>query len=361
MIDGLTLGELAKQIRHEHKAKADFVAPTNRLTYQPNDRLGELIWKVGHDHHEAEPTRHCFRQICERSGIPTKYADRMADGHGELLATNINHWWKAAPEKRMLRTLKNGSSVARAFVSDIYRPLDNYDLAEVILPKLVDAGCEVISSQITETRLYIQAATPRMELDLNALRAKNVRLKDVDPVQAGIVISNSEVGAGSLAMDELLWRLSCLNGMIAARVMRRHHVGRRSDPLFEMEDAARYYSDKTKELDDRVFWNKVRDVVDGMFNMDKFTSLCQKFADGASVKIDGSEAVELVTKRFDLVEDEKNSVLNHLIEGGELNVFGLANAVTRASSDVSSYDRAVELERIGGEIIALPHTTWELN
>jgi hypothetical protein len=285
----------------------------------------------------------------------------MADGHGELLATNINHWWKAAPEKRMLRTLKNGSSVARAFVSDIYRPLDNYDLAEVILPKLVDAGCEVISSQITETHLYIQAATPRMELDLNALRAKNVRLKDVDPVQAGIVISNSEVGAGSLAMDELLWRLSCLNGMIAARVMRRHHVGRRSDPLFEMEDAARYYSDKTKELDDRVFWNKVRDVVDGMFNMDKFTSLCQKFADGASVKIDGSEAVELVTKRFDLVENEKNSVLNHLIEGGELNVFGLANAVTRASTDAANYDRAVELERIGGEIIALPHTTWELN
>jgi len=361
MIDGLTLPQLAKQIKHEHEAKADFVAPTNRLTYQPNDRLGELMWQVDKKTYEAEPTRHCFRQICERSGIPTKYADRMANGHGDLLASNINHWWQMEPEKRMIRTLVNGSSSARAFVSDIYRPLDNYDLAEVILPKLVDAGCEVISSQITETRLYIQAATPRMELDLNALRKANAKLSEIDPVQAGIVISNSEVGAGSLAMDELIWRLSCLNGMIAARVMRRHHVGRRSDPLFEMEDAARYYSDKTKEMDDRVFWNKVRDVVDGMFDMEKFTSLCQKFADGASVKISGSEAVEEVTRRFQLVETEKNSVLNHLIEGGELNVFGLANAVTRASSDVSSYDRAVELERIGGEIIALPANTWELN
>ena len=261
----------------------------------------------------------------------------------------------------MLRTLMNGASIGRAFVSESYRPLDNYDLAEVILPKLQDVGCEVISSQITETRLYIQAATPRMELDLNALRERKARLDEIDPVQAGIVISNSEVGAGSLAMDQLLWKLSCLNGMIAARVMRRHHVGRRQDPFFEMEEAAEYYSDRTKEMDDRVFWNKVRDVVDALFDMGRFETLCQKFADSASVKISGTEAVEEITKRFQLVEHEKNSVLNHLIEGGELNVFGLANAVTRASTDSPSYDRAIELERIGGDIIELPKSTWELN
>jgi hypothetical protein len=358
MIEGMTLSQLAKQIKHEKEAKHDFRAPTNRLHFSDD---GNVEWKVGKQEYEATPTRHCLRQICERSNIPSKYADRMIEHAPDLLATNVNHWWQNAPEKRMVRTLMNGESIARAFVSEQYRPLDNYDLAEVILPKLTEVGCEVISSQITETRLYIQAATPRIELDLNALRAKRVRLDEVDPVQAGIVISNSEVGAGSLSMDQLIWRLNCLNGMIGSRVMRRTHIGRRSDPLFEMEEAAEYYSDETKEMDDRVLWNKVRDVVTGMFDLGHFESLCQKFADSASVKISGTEAVEEITRRFQLVETEKNSILNHLIEGGELNVFGLANAVTRTSSDVESYDRAIELERIGGEIIELAPTVWALN
>jgi hypothetical protein len=361
MIEGKTLPQLAAQIKHEREAKHDFRAPTTQLRYEPNDRMGEIAWKVGKTRYEAEPTNHCMRQICERSGIPKQYADKMTGDNCELLAQNVNWWWQHAPEKRMLRTLMNGESIARAFVSEIYRPMDNYDLAEVVLPKLEQVGCKVLSSQITETRLYIQAATPRMELDLNALRKSGKRLSEIEPVQAGIVISNSEVGAGSLSLDRMLYFLSCFNGAIAARAFRRHHVGRRGDALFELEEAAEYYSDKTKEMDDRVLWNKVRDVVDGMFTMDGFTSLVQKFADAGNVRIDATEAIEEITKRFQLVEGEKNSVLNHLIEGGDLSVYGLSAAVTRASTDVESYDRAVELERVGGEIIELPQTIWSNN
>jgi hypothetical protein len=361
MKQGQTLQQLAAQIKHEREAKHDFRAITSKLQYQPNDRFGEISWKVGHDVYVAEPTRHCLGQIASRSNIPSKYVDRMTGEHSQLLADNVNWWWQHAPEKRMLRTLLNGEQIARAFVSERYRAIDNYDLAEVILPKLNEVGCEIISAQITETRLYIQAATPRMELDLNALRARHAKLSEVDPVQAGICISNSEVAAGALNLDQLIWKLSCLNGQIASRAFRRSHIGRGRDPLFELEEAAEYYSDETKEMDDRVLWNKVRDVVDGLFDMGRFTTLCQKFADSASVKISGVEAVEEITTRFKLQEGEKNSIFNHLIEGGELNVFGLANAVTRASTDVESYDRAVELERIGGEIIELPQTTWELN
>src|SRR5215469_144550 len=360
MKEGKSLAELAKQIKHEREAKHDFIAPTSHLQFTHD---GNVAWQVGSTEYEATPTRHCLGQICARSGIPKQYADRMIEAGGqELLANNVNWWWENQPEKRMLRTLLNGEAVARAFVSDMYRPLDNHDLAEIVLPKLEQVGCRVLSSEITETRLYIQAATPRMELDLNALRAKNVRLKDVDPVQAGIVISNSEVGQGALAMDRLLYFLSCLNGAIAARVMRRHHVGRRfSDPLLELENAAEYYSDKTKQLDDIVFWNKVRDVVDAMFDMTHFETLCQKFANASSVPIKAVEAIEEVTTRYKLQENEKNSVLDHLIKGGELSVYGLSAAVTRASTDVESYDRAVELERIGGDIIELPAKVWSLS
>jgi hypothetical protein len=358
MKEGKTLAELAKQITHEREAKHDFRASTSQLEY---DSVGAIAWEVGDKSYRAEPTRHCLRQICERSGIPVKYADKMSGENAPLLSANINWWWQHAPEKRMLRTLLNGESTARAFVSERYRAMDNHDLAEVILPKLADVGCEVLSSQITETRLYIQAATPRMELDLNKLRTSGRKLNEIEPVQAGIVISNSEVGAGALSLSPMLYFLTCFNGAIAARGMHRNHVGRRGDSLFELEEAAEYYSDKTKEMDDRVLWSKVRDVVDGMFTMDGFTSIVQKFAAAGSVRIDAPKAIEEISTRYGLLETEKTSVLNHLIEGGDLSVYGLSSAVTRASTDVESYDRAVELERVGGDIIELPQTIWSNN
>ena len=41
-----------------------------------------------------------------------------------------------------------------------------------------------------------------------------VEVKQGDTVQAGIIISNSEVGLGSLSLRTFLYRLVCLNGMI---------------------------------------------------------------------------------------------------------------------------------------------------
>jgi len=40
---------------------------------------------------------------------------------------------------------------------------------------------------------------------------------------------------------------------------------------------------------------------------------------------------------------------------GDSSRYGLINAVTAASKIAKSYDRATELERIGGEILSLPH------
>jgi hypothetical protein len=39
--------------------------------------------------------------------------------------------------------------------------------------------------------------------------------------------------------------------------------------------------------------------------------------------------------------------------------WGLANAVTRAAQDVESYDRATELEALGGDVVILPAGEWK--
>lgn len=361
---GLTLPELAKQITRERDERKDFVAPTTLFKFRAIGERGSVNFSVGKNTYLVEPTRHCQRQICSRAGIPAPYADRcmQAEGGLGLLADNINWWWKNAPEKRMLRTLMNGHQTGRAFLSDRYRPLDNYDLAECVLPILQDAGCEVISSQITETRLYIQAATPRLQADVNRIadaRAKGLHTRINEIVQAGAIISNSEVGQGALNIDPMLYFLVCLNGLVLPRVIRRHHIGRRQDPLFELDSASEYYTDKTRQQDDKAFWMKVSDVVRGLFDKDRFDHHVQQIADTKEQKLEsGTKAVEVVTERFKFDDHEKEGVLNHLIEGGDLSLFGLINAVTRTADDCESYDRAVEFERFGGQILELPKSTW---
>jgi hypothetical protein len=362
MITGVTLPALAAQIKREHAEKHDYVAPTTTLNFEAFNERGTIMFKPNGDMVETEPTEHCLGQICQRSGIPKPYADRMRGEHLDLLATNINWWWQHKPEKRMLRTLLNGANNARAFLSERYRPLDNFDLAEVVLPRLADVGCEVLSSQITETRLYIQAATPKMELDLNKIRTSGIKLADVDPVQAGIVISNSEVGAGSVRIEEMLYRLSCLNGMITGHSVRRYHVGKGRSEFAELEEAAQYFTNATRQLDDRAFWAKVSDVVDSVFTLDRFTSLAQKFADTKSIQlVSPADAVKTVVERFQLSERESTGVLDHLIKGADNSLFGLVNAVTRTAEQSTNYDRAIELERMGGQIIELPQTVWGNN
>lgn len=345
MKTGRSLREVAAQIKREANERKDFVTPTDKLHFNEE---GEIGFNVKGTHYSAAPTRHCLRQVCARSGIPAPYADRMAEQAKPLLAENINYWWKHAPEKRMLRTLLNGSQVARAFLSERYRPLENADLAAAILPKLENLECEVLSCEITETRFYIQAATPKVAAKLVG-----------DVVRAGIVISNSEVGAGSLSLEPLLYYLRCLNGMVMPRVMQRYHIGRRNDPLFELDSAAEYFTDATREMDDRAFWMKVKDVADGLFEKPRFLQLVDKFENATEQKIKPTEAVEEITERFKFNETESEAVLNHLIESGQPNLFGLINAVTRTATDVESYDRSIELQRVGGEILELPKSVWQ--
>lgn len=78
--------------------------------------------------------------------------------------------------------------------------------------------------------------------------------------------------------------------------------------------------------------------------------------ESASVAI---KVVENVAKRFSWTVDETDKVTTHLIEGASLTRFGLFNAITRAAEDFTSYDRATEFERKGGEIIDLTPNDWE--
>jgi hypothetical protein len=285
-------------------------------------------------------------QVAARLEIPRNYYDRMRVEQPQLLRTNVNTWLAKSPNKYMVRTLDGD---ARALLSDKYRPLDNIDLAEAVLPRLIDLGVNIESCEITERRLYLKAVTPRITAEV----------KKGDVVQAGLCISNSEIGGGAIKVEPMIYRLICLNGAIVNDLaMRKTHVGKRNS--LEFNDAEQYYRDETRLADDRAFWLKVQDVVAAMLSEVQFKTIVERWQMATEQKItaDPVEVVERTAKRFGLFDTERSSVLTHLIQGGDLSAYGLLNAITRSAQDVESYDRSTDLERIGSQVLELPKQAW---
>lgn len=358
MKTGRTIQEISQQILSENQAKKDYVINTPVLEAEPLQEGGiQLAFNVGAERRAYKPTELCIDQIGDRLRIPRKYIDRMQAEAPGLLAQNLNHWFKNAPERRMLRTLNNGANVARAFLSEKYRTLDNFDMANIVLPRLKAAGCTVHSCEITEKRFYIQASTDRIQsiIDQNVKIGTHQSIRRT--VQAGVIIGNSEVGCGSIFVDPIMYDLVCTNGMILERTLKRHHVGKRNEgEIFGDDGSYELFTDETRKLDDKAFWSKVVDVVDASLDEIKFNQNIDRLRKTLEVTLaekpkEVEQVVEVVAKRHDFNDDEKGSVLLHFAQGGDFSAYGLINAVTRAAEDVESYDRAVELERLGGVLL----------
>lgn len=347
MLKGLSLIDLAKKIESNKALKKDMIVDTGRLQMTAHTEgdtpklvlpdVDGLGWQ-----HDIQPLAH--DQIGARAGIPAKYYDRMMQEAPHLLVENVNHWFHANPERRMVRTMDGD---VRAFLSDRYQRIEHEEIAEVALPVLMNIpDVKIVSCEITDRRLYIQAVSPRVEGEI----------KKGDVVQAGVVISNSEVGAGAVSVRPMIYRLVCLNGMIAAEGFKAYHVGRR------IEDTAELWRDDTRKADDRAVLLKVRDMVSGAVDQTRFAAQMAKMRalteiEAPSVNVAG--AVEVLAAKVGATQDEGNSILAALIKGGDLSAWGMLNAVTAQAHVAKSYDRAVEFEAAGGQLLELKRSEWQ--
>lgn len=227
--------------------------------------------------------------------------------------------------------------------------IGNIDIAGVTLPilgGLPDIRFE--SCQITESRMYIKAVNPRLQAEVSP----------GDIVQAGVIISNSEVGLGSVSIQPLIYRLVCSNGMVVNEAAaRRNHVGRVTDS----EENFSVYSQATLDAEDKAFVMKIQDTVRAAVEEARFAQVVGKMQEAKAAQMDTHDVpavVKLASKEFHITDSESTGVLQRLIESNDLTLYGLSNAVTRHSQDVESYDRASELESIGYSILTMPPRQW---
>jgi hypothetical protein len=340
MKTGCTIVELAQELLDQQESKRDFHARTKTLNMLPT---GQFRLETTSEEIIMPATGYAHGQMASKLSIPKNYYDRMLNNSPQLLAENVNHWLNKSDDTSLIRCLRGQM---RAVLSDRYRIVDNNDILAMVLPELAEMGdgIKIASCQVTDSRMYLKVINTNIEEAISV----------GDPVQAGFILSNSEIGNGSVSVEPFIYRLVCTNGLILKdHRQRKNHVGR----VTENNDL--YAIDTLQAIDD-AFKLKLRDLVQNAISISTFRNAVGDLKIAKTNLITGNpvKAVEVTSKAIGLTESESGLVLNHLIRNGDLSKFGMLNAVTRAAEDIESYDRATEIERLGSSVLYLPTSTW---
>jgi len=296
------------------------------------------------------PTEVFDSGLSDKLGIPLPYLRRMREQRPELYDANVNGWLAGDERRFLVRCLSgdNGPGVARAFLSDRYKIIDNLDVLMATLDGVRQAGVDVTidGCDLTERRMYVRIVCKQVSA-LAPQLLRNYRSPftgevgaDNPVVFSGFVISNSETGAGAFTIVPRLVVQVCRNGMtINADAMRHVHLGAR------LEDGPVRWSAETHDKNLALVTSQTRDAVSTFLDVDYVTAKLGELTETASAEIRHPEkTIQLVAKQLKFTIDQQEEILRHFIRGGDLTAGGVLHAVTSAAQTVDDADVAYEME-----------------
>ena len=342
---GMSLQELATQVQYVGENKRDFIVPASSLSFDISKDFSRYFDRD--TAHQGNITDHAFKQISTDLGIPNTYRMRLIEsGNHNLLQENMNTLVRQSGKNRMLRTV---DGTMRGYMSDSFSvDYDNDVIFKAILPVLHDLGddIEIKSCSLTDTKMYLKVTSKKLQADV----------KVGDPVLGGISIVNSEVGMSFYSENEFVERLVCLNGMTRPNNIssfRKMHRGSKKNIGSIRRD--------TMLATQNAIALQIRDSIVAALDPSRFMKTVEELQEASKREIRGNvpEAIKELGKAVGFTQSEGDDILKHLIQGHDLSQYGLLNAVTRYSQDSQvNYDRASELEMIGGKVLELSPRQW---
>ena len=269
-------------------------------------------------------TKPCHNQIAEKLEIPLKYYHKMEEAAPELLAENVNTWLRRNGKDVFIRGL--GDSV-RAFLSDRYRVIDHLDVLLCALNELQAHDAEIEDCYLSEIEMNIKVKSAKLR--------DFVRHKD-DLIMGGIFITNSETGHKALRVEPRMFRVKCSNGMIVEEMVTREiHIG------------------NGDEISDEIVYLSLRRSIRELFN--RFGEIVLLLRESTEAKIKSPhKVIQNVVDQYKLSETQKANILMAFGAEPEYDQYGIANAVTQAAQKEETWEKSVELEKLGGKLVALP-------
>ena len=398
-----TLADMVTILRGQRARRLDVVAPAAAIhAHEGNLVTPSTVSQLAVDGVTSvagtyRPTVVADEGIADKLGISLAYLRRLRAARPDLWDANVNGWLHGSElagypgdERKFLVRLfqpEGGDElgVARAFLSDSYKVIDNLDALMATLDGIRQAGTEVVFDglDLTERRLYARVVAPGVGAIAPALlsgyrspfggrayvpgstwspeqaraaaaRDSRGRQPGTEPVLfAGFVISNSEVGDGAWSITPRVVAEICGNGLqIAADVTRAIHLGSRQD-----EGIVRYSAD-TMEKELALITARARDAVATFLStgylLDKIAELERK----AGVPVTHpDQTVRQVAKAARFSDELADAVLGHFIRSGQLTAGGVMQAVTSVAQTLDDADAAHDLEAQAVRVLDLAATT----
>lgn len=357
---GEEVQKIVIELERQKATRKDIIVPAANLSMLDDGvSLGIDETFLGNPVRTVYPIKKiAHEQFAEKTAIPVPYYHRMQASKPGLLAANVNAWIGEGGKNHLVRTL---DGEARALLSDRFRTLDSYDLFFEAFPVLQENHAAITRADLTDEHFFLRALVQDWEEIIEGgwthsgsgghkISTAKRNADGVESVVPGILISNSDVGRGGLKAEVFVWVSQCSNGMVFDRSIYKVHTGRQLE--------AGFLSEETKELEDKMVWSQVRDLIKATFNQDEFKKLVASMNEAANQPLENPTlAVDAVVQHYGFSDAEKQAILNELMapKTRKLNpgitTYGLVQAVTQLANTAANYEDALVYQRAGGEMI----------
>lgn len=329
-------------------------------------------------------------QLCEKLEIPIKYIRSLRTRAGDkapaaiqesnaaLAAHNFNELLKNDKRRFLVRTLDGN---VRAVLSDRYRCIDNYDLFFLAAEQFQAVGDEFWNARLHENGFHILGVAKGISGAVRTDRPfdpgdgwKSRWYGGAEDVHnCAVSITNSETGRGGLSVCPSVLRRVCENFCIWADTYGVIHIGRKQEEglLRHLglgdtvpDGAEELLTEETRRSEDRTIMLKIRDIIKGAFNVERFRAYIEKLNGATQQEIKKPEkAVENVAYEFGLTDERRESILAGLLQSGDRSRYGLVQAVTYAAHEADANNQveaAQGLEEIGAAIVDMDDKEFDV-
>lgn len=376
------LGELRDLLVDQHARKIDVVTPASRIRFKDGNVVLSgneqqiTLDGVTNVNGTYRPTDVFDEGIADKLKIPLAYVRRLRLERPDLYDANANgllrgkaklrdgqQEWLFQPDERsfLVRAFRGddgGEGVARAFLSDRYAVMDNFDVLTAALDGVQRAGVnvEIDGCDLSDRKMYVRIKAPMVQaLAPELLKGykspfSGQRGSDNPTVFAGLQISNSEVGAGAFSIVPRLIVEVCSNGMTIQRdAVRNVHLGGK------LEHGIVRWGADTEATNLKLITEKARDSVATFLDVDYMRKVIRDMEQQSGKPIKEVESVKLVSKKLAFDQEQSDLIFAMFVKGGDMTAGGVMHAVTAAAQQTKNADKAADMEAAAFKALELAY------
>jgi len=230
--------KIIEEQRNESKRWQDLIVPVKEIKVQAWDEekkvseRGKVINKI-EQHNELfvgervyPYSDYAFSQFLRKLEIaPKTYSKLTCDVREKVVRDRIEQLEADDSYKLRIRTVNDGEEKIAGVVSPRYVAIEDFDILTGLIP-LAEAGTIEIESYDRGHWLN-PFSTSNYRFTIPSTKTDVVGSSVNDVLSVGFHLSNSRIGAKSLTINKLIWRLVCTNGLILPskeNIVRQRHI-----------------------------------------------------------------------------------------------------------------------------------------